>query len=58
MDDPNDKSPRAGGALLAGAILLGALIGVLLHEPTIGMLAGLGVGLVLLLAVWLIEKRR
>ena len=37
---------RAGGALLAAAIVLGVVIGVVLRQPSIGMVAGLAVGLV------------
>ena len=49
--------PRAGGALLAAAILAGALTGVLTGEPSIGFLVGLGIGLLLLGAVWLLDRR-
>ena len=49
--------PRAGGALLAAAILAGALTGVLSGQPSIGFLVGLGVGLLLLAAVWLLDRR-
>jgi hypothetical protein len=49
--------PRAGGALLAAALLLGVLGGSLAGQPSLGFLAGLAVGLVLLGAVWLIDRR-
>lgn len=49
--------PRAGGALLAAAILGGVLIGVLARQPSIGFLAGLGIGLLALVAVRLLERR-
>ena len=55
MAEPN---PKSGGALLAAAILLGVLGGILMGEPSVGFLAGLGVGLVALGAVWLRERRR
>lgn len=48
--------PRAGGALLAGSILTGVLTGVVLRQPSVGFLAGLGVGLLLLGAVWLADR--
>lgn len=51
MERPS--KPLAGGCLLSGAILVGAVAGVLSRQPTIGLLAGLGVGLVLLGLVWL-----
>ena len=49
--------PRAGGALLAAAILVGALAGVLTGQPSIGFLVGLGIGLLLLAAIWLLDRR-
>lgn len=48
--------PRAGGALLAVSILTGAVAGVYMRQPSLGFLAGLGVGLVLLVIVWLIDR--
>jgi hypothetical protein len=51
-------SSRAGGCLIAGAILLGAGIGVALRQPSIGILAGAGVGIALALLLWLRERRR
>jgi hypothetical protein len=49
--------PRSGGVLLAASILIGAVAGVYMRQPSIGFLAGLGVGLVLLAGVWLIDRR-
>jgi len=51
------KFTRAGGALLAAAILVGAVAGVILRQPSLGIVAGFGVGLVLLVAVWLLDRR-
>ena len=48
--------PRAGGALLAVSILVGALAGAYMRQPSIGFIAGLGVGLFLLIAVWLFDR--
>ena len=50
------RFPRAGGALLAAAILIGAIGGVVVGQPSIGFLAGLGAGLLLLAAVWLLDR--
>jgi hypothetical protein len=52
------RFPRAGGALLAGSIVLGVVFGIAAQESSIGFLAGLAVGLALLGAVWLMEQRR
>jgi hypothetical protein len=52
------KTPRAGGALLALAILAGVGAGIYARQPSIGFLAGAGIGLLLLLLVWLLDRRR
>ncbi len=59
MTDPNLRRPgsAAGGSLLALAIVVGAAIGVAKGQPTIGALAGVGVGLVVVLLVWLVRRR-
>lgn len=57
MAGPRRPSPKAGGALLAGAILIGAVVGSALGQPSIGFLAGVGVGLLLLGAVWVLDHR-
>ena len=58
MTDPNQRpSSAAGGSLLALAIVAGAAIGVAMGQPTIGALAGLGVGVVIVLLIWLARRR-
>lgn len=51
------KYSRSGGVLLALAIVAGAVTGVFMHQPSIGVLAGTGVGLLLVALVWLIDRR-
>lgn len=51
------KNPVAGGMLLAAAILIGVIGGSFWGQPTIGFLAGLGAGLLLVAAVWLLDRR-
>ena len=55
---PAPRHPIAGGALLAAAILIGVVAGTLTRQASIGFLAGLVIGLALLGAVWLIDRRR
>jgi len=51
------RFPRAGGALLAAAILIGVLGGALAGEPSLGFLAGLAAGILMILALWLLDRR-
>ncbi|MEI9849672.1 MAG: hypothetical protein WDN24_01120 [Sphingomonas sp.] len=52
------RTPLAGGFLVAVGVLAGTVIGVAKGQPTIGFLGGLGVGLVLLAAVWAVDRMR
>ena len=52
------KIPLAGGALLALALLSGVIVGTVYRQPSIGFLAGLGAGLLLLALVWLADRPR
>ena len=54
----NSTAPLAGGFLLCLCLLAGALIGVFLGLPSIGVLAGAGIGLALLVVLWLVERWR
>jgi hypothetical protein len=51
-------SPTAGGFLIAGAIMIGAIAGVVLGEPTIGILVGTALGIAGALIVWLRDRAR
>ena len=55
--DPS-RAPMAGGFLLALSILVGVFVGGWLGQPSIGLLAGFGVGAALAIAVWLLDRRR
>lgn len=49
---------RAGGCLMAAAILAGALIGLWAGEPSIGLVAGAGAAVLIGLWVWVSDRRR
>ena len=51
------KFPLAGGALLALSIVVGTIAGSAYLQPSIGFLAGLGVGVLLLVLVYLLDRR-
>ena len=55
---PSRRFPQAGGCLLALSLVGGVIVGAWAHESSIGFLGGLGLGLCLLLLIWLIDQRR
>jgi hypothetical protein len=55
---PDRPSHMAGGLPLAAGMLIGTAIGVWQGQPTIGFLCGAGVGAVIALAIWLVDRRR
>lgn len=52
------RSPRAAGGPAALSILAGVAIGAFAGQPTLGFFVGLAVAAVLLVAVWLIDRKR
>lgn len=52
------RSPQAGGFLLILAIFIGMAAGIMAGQPVLGVLAGTGIGILLALAVWLVDRRR
>lgn len=57
MTDERPKAARAGGILIALAVIIGTVAGLALRQPSIGMVAGFGTGLVLAILVWLLDRR-
>lgn len=58
MNTPTSRKPMAGGCLLTLSIFVGVALGIAYRQTSAGFLAGLGVGIVLALAVWLLDRRR
>ncbi|HEX8191919.1 MAG TPA: hypothetical protein VF552_03385 [Allosphingosinicella sp.] len=58
MAEAPRKNAQAGGCLLTFGILAGVMVGLYYRQPSIGFLAGTAAGLLLLLIVWLIDRRR
>ena len=52
------SSSRAGGCFLTFFILAGFVFGLSIQNPLKGTLIGTGVGAVLALVTWLIDRRR
>lgn len=50
--------PQAGGFLIAVAVMAGTIVGGLLGQPSIGLLAGLALGSAAAVALWLVDRRK
>ena len=56
MDQGRNLS-RSGGCLLAFSVLAGTFVGLLFGQLSIGFLAGAALGLILVIAVYLLDRR-
>lgn len=54
----SSRTPLAGGFLLAVSVLVGAIYGAGQGQASLGLVVGAGVGVVLLIAVWLFDRMR
>ncbi|HEX6375494.1 MAG TPA: hypothetical protein VFZ91_07210 [Allosphingosinicella sp.] len=52
------RHSQAAGSVLAISIIAGAIAGVIVGQPSIGVLAGTAAGLLLAILFWLNERRR
>ena len=59
MSGTENSQPRlAGGIFIALGLLVGAIAGVALDQPSAGMVIGFGAGAVIALAIWLLDRKR
>ena len=56
MSRQGRSGAQAGGSVLAGAIILGVIGGILAGQPSIGFLAGAGLGVLAALLLWLRDR--
>lgn len=49
---------QAGGFILAASIIAGTVAGVIVHQSSVGFLAGSGVGILLAIVIWYADSRR
>ena len=56
--DMASKSTKAGGCFLSICILGGFAVGLAIRDPMKGVLIGTGVGVLLALLLWLIDRKR
>ena len=53
-----DHYRQAGGAILAIAIIAGAVAGTMVGQSTIGLLVGTATGILLAVLIWLNDRRK
>jgi hypothetical protein len=58
MATPPPRTPIAGGFFLILSLMAGVLIGATQGQTTAGFFIGLGIGLMLVVAIWVIDRRR
>jgi hypothetical protein len=59
MSGTENSRPRlAGGIFVALGLLIGAIGGIALNQPSAGMIAGFGVGALIALAIWFFDSKR
>lgn len=54
----NNRSTAAGGIFIFLGLLIGAVYGIDAGQPMLWLLRGFGVGILLAVLVWLIDRRR
>jgi hypothetical protein len=54
----NDRPRMAGGIFIFLGLLIGAIAGVALGQPSLGMIAGFGIGIVIAILIWLFDRQR
>ncbi|MFZ2995113.1 hypothetical protein [Sphingobium sp.] len=52
------KDPTGSGAIIAFLIIAGAITGGLMGQPSIGLLAGVALGIVIAIVMWLRDQRK
>lgn len=58
MQENSSRASRAGGVIIAFSIIAGAILGNRMGQPSIGMLAGTGIGIAISLLLFLYDRRR
>ncbi|MFM2409514.1 MAG: hypothetical protein RL481_342 [Pseudomonadota bacterium] len=57
--EPRDpSSAQAGGIFLFVGLLIGAIVGTFMGQPSLGILIGFAAGALIAVAVWLRDRRR
>ena len=58
MEKQSSNASRAGGAIIAFAIIAGAITGNHYGQPSLGMIVGTGIGVAISIALYLYDRSR
>jgi len=59
MSGTENSPPRlAGGIFIALGLLIGAIIGVAMDQPSAGAVIGMAIGIVIAVALWVMDRKR
>ena len=59
MSGTENSPPRlAGGIFIALGLLIGAIIGVAMDQPSAGAVIGMAIGTVIAVAIWVMDRKR
>ena len=59
MSGTENSPPRlAGGIFIALGLLIGAITGVAMDQPSAGAVIGMAIGIVIAVAIWVMDRKR
>lgn len=53
-----EKTPMSGGIFIALGLLIGTVVGFMNNQISAGMVGGFAIGILIALAIYLIDRRR
>lgn len=59
MSETKNNPPRlAGGIFIAFGLLIGAIIGVVMDQPSAGTVIGMAIGSIIAVLIWVVNRKR
>ena len=59
MSETENNQPRlAGGIFIAFGLLIGAIVGVAVYQPSAGTVIGMAIGTVIAVVIWIMDRKR
>ena len=54
----NNQSRLAGGIFIAFGLLIGAVVGVAMDQPSAGAVTGMAIGSFIAVVIWVLDSKR